>query len=473
MPPRHVPAFHRWVVVAALALAAFTKARAGEVPAAGNHGVVVPEVCTLEDCVRVARQQSPEALIALRGLDVARAGVTTAKAGFLPTAGVTGTYLRRESGFATGAAGDVNRRPEDYNVTGRVVQSVFNSGRVRASVDIAKRSLTIADLTYRTSLETVTLATRLAFLQVLLAEGNVGVREQSVALLRQQLREEEGRFQSGQSSQLNVGRVQVNLANEQPSLLLSRQEVATAYLALASAMGVRLEPGAERPPFRIRGSLETQPHAPSLETCLVRAENQRPELATRRLEIANANRQITVEKAATRPRLDVLAGYDVLSETSRLNTGSDYYSGYIVGVQGSWQLFDGFATLGRVRAARVRVLNAAESLRQERLTVQTEVRTAYEGLRLAQQTLRSQGGNINVARETLGLIGQNVNVGLSSQLEQLQSRLDLTRAQTTRLGALYNYRVALSRLERAMGETAPADLVIADPGHGTTTTTTK
>ena len=84
---------------------------------------------------------------------------------------------------------------------------------------------------------------------------------------------------------------------------------------------------------------------------------------------------------------------------------------------------------------------------------------AFENLLQAERTLATQGGNAQVARETLDLLTLNVGTGLSSQLDLLQGRLDLTRAQTTRLSALFAYHSAQARLLRAMGEAAPASEV--------------
>lgn len=453
------------------------RGRAGEATTTAGDDGAVP-VYTLEDCVRIARRESPDAIVAARQLDAARAGITTANAGFLPQVGANGNYLRRDARFSTEVAGDTNRRPDDYTLSARVTQNVYSSGRVRAQVDIAKRATLAAEMAYKAALETVTLATRAAFFQVLAAESNLGVRREAVDILAQQLNDERGRFNAGQSTQINVQRGEVNLANERPALYQAEADIANAYVVLAQTMGVAYPAGSTRAPFRVRGSLEGRPAAPPLETALARAEFQRPELAARRLEVDNANRQIVVDRAAQRPRVDVFAGYDLFSEPNTLAT-RDYYSGYTVGVQGSWQVFDGGATLGRVRADRARVLAAAEQLRQQRLSVQGEVRLAYEALVQARETLRSQEGNVDIARESLNLVNTNVGIGLASQLELLQSRLDLTRARLTRLTALAGYRVSLARLDRAMGETSPADLPTVSGNQlkgtrtGTTTATVK
>lgn len=454
------------IVTAVVALAvclmnAAAGAHAGETTAAATGPV---PTYSLEECVAIALRDSPDAIAAARQLDAARAGVISARAGFLPSVSANGNYLRREARFATDAAQDPNRRPDDYNLSARVTQNVYSSGRVRAQVDISKRSTVTSEMAYKATLETVALATRTAFFQVLFAEGNVGVRREAVSLLERQLTDERGRFNAGQVSQVNVQRVEVNVANERPGLFQAQADIATAYLALAQAMGVPYPPGSTRAPFRVRGSLETMPVPPSLDVALRRAEVQRPELAARRLEVDNANRQITVDKATTRPQVSVFAGYDVFSEPNILAT-KDTYNGYTVGVNASWQVFDGGATLGRVRAGRARVLAAVEQLRQQRLAVQAEVRLAYESLTQARNVLRAVEGNVGLARESLGLINTNLGIGLASQLEVLQGRLDLTRSQITRLSALFSYRVALARLERAMGDTAPAGLPTVSDGR--------
>lgn len=463
LPPSSSAPRRALVAVILVVLLAASGARAGETVVGENA------VLSLEDCVRIARRDNPDAIAAARQVDAARAGITTAQAGFLPTVSANGNYLRREARFAQDASGsngvaDPNRRPDDYAVSGRVTQNFYSAGRVRAQVDIAKRSTLSAEMNLKSSLETVALATRIAFFQVLVAEANVAIRREAVDILERQLNDERGRFNAGQVPQVNVQRVEVNVANERPGFFQAQSDVAQGYLALAQAMGVAYPPGAVRPPFRIRGSLEQVPNPPPLDVALHRAEVQRPELAARRLDVDNANRQIIVEKAGTRPRVDGFAGYDLFSEPNTLST-RDSYNGYTVGLNATWQVFDGGATLGRVRAARARVLAAAEQLRQERNVVRAEVRLAYESINLARQTLRAVEGNVALARESLGLINTNVGVGLASQLELLQSRLDLTRSQNTRVGALFGLRVALARLDRAMGETAPSGLPTVSGGE--------
>ncbi|MDB6022086.1 MAG: hypothetical protein JWQ04_1943, partial [Pedosphaera sp.] len=64
---------------------------------------------------------------------------------------------------------------------------------------------------------------------------------------------------------------------------------------------------------------------------------------------------------------------------------------------------------------------------------------------------RSQRENMELAAQSLSLATANFQEGLITQLDLLQSRLDLTRAETVELNARFDYNAALARLQRAMG----------------------
>lgn len=439
----------------ALAMAALTACAGEATPDSPVHSS--RPIYTLNDCVTLAIRQNPDVLIAAKRVDGARAAVTQAKAGIFPTVQSSGYYQRREQGLASQGNLDVTRRTDDYNVDIRASQNLFSSGAVRARIAVAKLGERAAALDYQAQLETTILAVRAAFYQTLYAEGVIGVRQQALDLLGAQLKDQRDRLSAGSVSQINVNRAQVALANEEPGLNEARYNLHAAYVTLAQVLAVQYASGAGDAPFRVRGELVYRPGKYSLDECLRRAENQRPEIASRQLDIESLNRQITIDKSTTRPRLDAFASYDIYSEASTL-AQDDSFNGYTIGVNASWQIFDGFATLGRVRATRARIGGAAASLTAIRQQVQSDVRTAYYQLQEAEATLRPQADNIRLANETLQVTQSNFAAGLAAQLDVLSSRVDLTRAETTELSGRLACNQAVARLERAMGEGRPANI---------------
>jgi outer membrane protein TolC len=85
-----------------------------------------------------------------------------------------------------------------------------------------------------------------------------------------------------------------------------------------------------------------------------------------------------------------------------------------------------------------------------RNAIEAEVVRAFHDLEQAEEIIQTQQRNVALAEESLKLARTNVDLGLTTQLELLQARLDLTRAQTTELSARFSYNAALARLQRAM-----------------------
>ncbi len=404
---------------------------------------------SLAECLDLAARQNPDVIAANRRVDAAHAVVIQAKAGIFPQLTSVGYYQRREQSIASNGGTQTNIRPDDYFADIRIAQSLYSSGAVRNRIAAAKLLEQAAGLDLQAVLDTVTLAVREAFYGTLAAEQSIGVRQQAVDLLGSQLKDQRDRFAAGSVGQINVNRAEVSLANEQPALLQARSSVRTAYAALSQVLAVGYPKETTEPPFRVRGALDFRPFSMSLEECLGRATAMRPELEGRKLALDVLKRQLAVEKSATRPQVSVFAAYDVYSQPNLLAV-KDNFSGYTIGVLGSWTLFDGFATLGRVRGVRAQQAEAAAQLVATRLQVETDVRVAFDQLKTAESTLRPLGQNIALANTTLDLATHNFDAGLNTQLDVLQSRVDLTRVQTTELGGRLAYNLALARLERAM-----------------------
>ena len=296
----------------------------------------------------------------------------------------------------------------------------------------------------------MTLGVRTAFYQTLYEEANIGVRQQAVDLLGAQLKDQKDRFAAGSVGQINVNRAQVTLTNEQPELYTARTALKTAYVQLSQVLGLGYPTGALEAPFRARGSLDVRPIGMTREDCVERALSNRPEIAARKIALDVLRDQLIIEKSATRPQISAFAAYDIYSEPDLLAT-RDNFSGYTVGLSGTWTIFDGFSTRGRVRTVVAQRGAAEAQLVAIRLSVEAEVRNAFDELEQAEAILRPQAQNITLANETLQLTSHNFDAGLNTQLDVLDSRVQLTRARSTELGGRLAYNTALARLERAMG----------------------
>ncbi len=410
---------------------------------------------SLAECLDLVARQNPDVIGAGKRVETAHAVVIQARSGVLPSLTTTGYYQRREQSVASNGGTQTNIRPDDYFADIRITQSLYSSGAVRNRIAAAKLIEQVAILDQQAALDTATFQVREAFYSTLAAEQSIGVRQQAIDLLGAQLKDQRDRLAAGSVGQINVNRAEVSLANERPALLQAQSNVRTAYATLSQVLALSYPKETVDPPFHVHGMLEYRPFSMSLEECLGRAAAMRPELQGRKIALDVLKHQMVVEKAGTRPSVVAFAAYDVYSQPSELAV-KDNFAGYTIGLAASWTLFDGFATLGRVRGIRAQQGEAAAQLVATRLQVETDVRVAFDQLKTAESTLQPLSQNIALANETLGLATHNFDAGLNTQLDVLQSRVDLTRVQTTELGGRLAYNVALARLERAMAMGRPS-----------------
>ena len=138
--------------------------------------------------------------------------------------------------------------------------------------------------------------------------------------------------------------------------------------------------------------------------------------------------------------------------TTKLSLRAPYSSaaeGYFIGVTGSWAIFDGFLTAGRVKEARATLSQAKISYDDAVRQVELEIQQAYSNLQQDRELYFSQSKNVDQAREALRLASARLGVGAGVQLDVLNAQLALTQAQSTRLSALSAYNTDLAEFDRA------------------------
>jgi outer membrane protein TolC len=404
---------------------------------------------TLQDCINRALEQNPDILVSKQHLEEAAGAIIEARAGFLPSLTSSASYEKLETDYAT-LGGTSSNRTYVWSVTIRLTETVYAGGAVRARMDIAHLDRQSRTLDFEGRVDQVIMDVRVAFYDILRNKTDVGVHEQAVNFLTEQVKNEQAKLDVGTGQKLNVLRAEVNLALEQSALVDSRNRLRDSYLRLSELLSIPCSTDQGQVPFDVDGSLTYEKTTPDLNNCLSQAIVQRPELAARDNDIKVQKKQLTVDHSELLPHIYLFTGYDVVSEPD-LTLPADHYQGYVAGVEADWHIFDGLATKGRMRETRARIEAAEITFDATQRDIETEVLRAFRDLQRAEENIQTQTANVQLATESLNLASANFGLGLTSQLELLQARLDLTRAQTVELSARFDYNAALARLQRAMG----------------------
>lgn len=412
-----------------------------------SSSVTAMPVYGVDEAVSLAQQRNPEILIAHKKVTAARGGFIEARSGYLPSVSSSGLYDKRQTESQT------NLRQEDYNAIIKLEQNIYTGGAVGSQVAIAQLNIAKANYDLQETISRVGMDVRIAFNELLLNRAKVRVHEDSVGVFEQELKGEQENFNAGIVGKLNVQRAEIAVANERPELFNAQTDLKNSYLRLAELLGIDLAPGAQTPPFEISGQLQYRPNNPDLNDCLARADANRGIIKSKAKDIELEDRQYVLDRSATRPQVRAFSGYEIYSERDP-DVGPEFNYGGVVGINATWNIFDGFATRGRMQATRARRDAAVQTLAAARRSVASEVRGAFFDLQQADRVLESETKNLQTADQALDMARENFAAGLGTQLDVLQAAVDVTRTRTTRLSAIYLHNVALARLSHACASSA-------------------
>ncbi|MFT3869710.1 MAG: TolC family protein [Nibricoccus sp.] len=340
---------------------------------------------------------------------------------------------------------------QDWAVEFSVTQTLFAGGSVYSSIGAQKLRREAALLELRSVISNVLLGVRAQFNAVLLAKKKISVAEQSLNLLEEQLKTVRDRYEAGTLSKFDLLRAEVAVANGKPLLIRSRNAYRIAIEELRQTLGfTTLTPGTVTKVPEFLGELTYEPTNIELQAALESARANRPELQQLyKLEQA-AEKSVTAAKGNYYPNLGVGAGYIVKKSSASDDLGKTR-EGWNAIVQGSWAIFDGRATAGRVAQARSALAQTKLSAAESQLAVDVEVRRAHSALQEASELVTASKAVVEQAAESVRLSKARFAAGTATQLDVLQAQVALTDASTNEVEALYNHTVALASLRKAMG----------------------
>jgi outer membrane protein TolC len=405
----------------------------------------------LVDAVNLALRQNPDVLRALREIERAHGRVIEVRAQALPHIALNSNYneidphLFRVNPLAGSQM--MATQNKSWNIALEVRQVLYSGGRI--SGNIAAERLTQDGLYFslRDTLDKTVSQVRQQFSTVLATRGLIGVAEESVELASQQLRDANNRFEAGTVPRFNVLRAEVELASVKPALIRAKNDYLIARLQLARTLGI--DPAADgKPSFECVGELQISYRTMSLGDAISLGRARRPSLKAQRQQILVEKERLKVARAGFKPQLSVSTGYRKVNSAVSLSI-DDAVAGYFVGINGTWNIFDSFETVGQVTQAKARIDSAIVTYEDALLNVELEVQKAYADLQQYRETVESQQKNVEQAREALRLSQERLGAGAGTQLEVLDARVALTRARTIELQARADYVRSLAEFDRA------------------------
>jgi len=189
-----------------------------------------------------------------------------------------------------------------------------------------------------------------------------------------------------------------------------------------------------------------------LEDSFVAAEDKRPEIAQLEMTRRLAEDNVKIARAGDNPSVFFTASYEDYAYDFSLDIDEHWNQQGMLNLSLSWPIFDGFATRSSVSKARAELYKAELSKARLAEGIDAEVRMAYDALKTAEATVRSQRENVNLAERGLEIAQARYDAGLMSNLEVLDAQAALTQARLGYYQSLHGYALAKLEMRRVRGE---------------------
>ncbi|PYI85906.1 MAG: TolC family protein [Verrucomicrobia bacterium] len=443
----------RSLFVAAFLLAASAASGAAETNRVTSATNWLTRALSLDDCMDLALKQNSAILKGKSDLEAAYGVVVQTRAIAIPKLRATGDYSATDATEKFPGADFTINRDQNWSANVRVVQSIYEGGRIRSALRTAQLTQEQAILEYERVIADSLLDVRVTYYDVLLTTQQVLVQEASVNLLAKELEDTRHRFDAGTVSRFNVLRAEVELANARPRLIRAKNAYRIAKNTLANLLGYNLPRDLwENVPLTLTGKLAAEPYEIDLPAAIGQALEWRPELGVLRKAEGLRKEGVTSAQGGYKPSVQLFAGYGARNSQFSDDLVREI-SGWQAGAQVSWDIFDGRLTKGKVDQARALHEKSKHELDDTTRRIELEVRTAYSQFIEAKELLESQKKVQEQAEEALRLANARADTGTGTQLDVLSAQTALTDARSTQIQALRDYAVARARLERAIGQT--------------------
>lgn len=404
---------------------------------------------SLEAAQILAMGNSKQLLATLQEKEIAAGALTEAWSALYPTAALTGTYTRVDqvSSFSAGPQTITIGSLDNYSFALALRQPVFQGGAIRAGIRAAKIATLVADEQVRTIVQAVLFQTRKAYYDVLLAVELVKVSELDLDLAKRHLDDVEKRFKAGTAKEYDVLRARVEISNIEAELIERQNTERRGRAQLLRILGV-----AQGSQVTLTGKLVHEAISPELEAAVGKAFRQRPELFLAEFAVRLQHQLVRVARAGWFPMLSVFFTETYAKPDPHSMTNIQWNDAWTAGTSLAWTLFDGFRTSARVRQERARLRQREIALLDAEEQVLLEVQEALLSVEDAEKLVVSQSANIERAREGLRLAEVGYRAGATTEVEVLDARQALSKAQALYYQALYAHMMTRLMLEKATGD---------------------
>lgn len=442
---------------------------------------------TIDDAVQIALATSRNFASSLANLDEVHARTSLAKTQLNPhlEANAQLTQYGKEVAASFGGTSLVLTNAFNPIYVAAVTLPIDIVGAIHSAVSQAEYREVAARIDVNRVRNETVFAVRNAFYGALRAQGQLVVAQDSLANAESRLHDAQSILRVGIGTKFDLLTAQRDVADAQQGVLNARGQVTLALAQLKNVMGIDIsmpikivDSGAIEDPTGAAPEVTsgeptaagTKPRTaeaserfhvaqnevdlgPEYDAAVQEALGARPEVLESEAIVSAAKQGINYARRSSLPSLSLSANYVV--QPNNAGFTPEHQASITLGLV--VPIYDGGVASANVREAKAEVASAEVQRRGAVDQVTLEVQQAYVTLVQARQRVQVANIGLTQAVEAFRMARLRANAGVtatpqaSPELELSNAQTTLTQAETNRVTALYDYNIARSQLQRAIG----------------------
>jgi outer membrane protein len=429
------------ILLLASLYAPFPLASFGQQTAAGSSGTAQ---LTLKQAVQLALHQNPQRLIARLLIFESDRNSQIARSPLLPQAEIEADASLNQYNLQSIERLQHHQDAGPFQVIQAgptFSQTIFNLPLIR-SYQIGREGTRQSRSDELTTRETVVTAVVDQYLLILRALATRDAASARVALAQRLYEQATSLQKTGVGLNIDTVRANVELQSERQNLIDAETLTHTTKYGLAELLDLPREQDVE-----VTDQLDFY-DLPKLEkeTLLNQALATRPEIRSLNSQKRIAHLSVDSVDEQRLPQLDFSGFW--LYQGSRFNNGIPAYT-YEVSLQ--FPIFTG----GRIHAeearAKLEEQHVAEIRRQVEARIVDEVKSAFDQLTAARNSVDVANLGLQLAQEEVAQAQRRFQAGVTTNIEVITAQDELARASDNQIGALYQFNLSRAALARATG----------------------
>ncbi|MDT9546697.1 MAG: TolC family protein [Chlorobium phaeovibrioides] len=330
-----------------------------------------------------------------------------------------------------------------------VSQSLFN-GSAYASIRAAATAGKMSDEAYRNAESAVLSDISMAYYDALISRDQLKLVEESIARWEESRKDTQAMFRQGVVADIDTLKAFLSVENLRPDLIQAETRVNATMTRLKNTMGVSLETSLV---LLDTLSVGSRSYPGDLGAAWSEAMEKRPDIRQLELQVKAEKDKITAVRAERFPMLTAvgqLESQTAFDDEVQLSDSRWPVSSW-VGVQVSLPIFTGYRISSRVQQAKIAQFQTMTRLEDLRANAMAEIELRLSAWREAEKRIDVQSSTIAMAQRGYRISLLRFREGVGSRLELTDSELQLNKARTNYLQAVYDYLAAGVLLDRSLG----------------------